>query len=260
MDEEIKEKRILVADSDQNQINAIVATLKAAGITNLEVARNGTDAWQSWKKDKKIDIIIASWSLSEMSGLDFLKRIRADQLAPVQPAFIVMTDIGGEKNVEVCVSEGADAVIQKPFDGQGMLDNLREGVGYRKQMGNKTIPDSTRVKKQSIMDSLLSSMITGELIFERYTTSVDCDELHHERCIIRVVNNYGLGTMLNIRFARQGANTEGFYKPIKGLVTKVERVPKEVGIYRLHVQFSKRPSPEQGVHDLMTTSSADITP
>lgn len=75
-----------------------------------------------------------------------------------------------------------------------------------------------------------------------------------QKCVIRVTNNYGLGTVLNLRFPRPSGGDDQYFRPVKGIVMKTERVPREIGVYRLHIQFNSPIKEQQGVQELLRAS------
>ena len=89
------------------------------------------------------------------------------------------------------------------------------------------------------------------MLFDRYTTEVECESLNESKAVIRVTNNYGLGTQLSMRFSRTTDGTGGFFKALKGIVMKTERIPREIGVFRLHVQFNGPVTGAHGITDLM---------
>jgi hypothetical protein len=144
-------------------------------------------------------------------------------------------------------AEGADAFLGKPFSADDLIPRVQEGADKRKASSGGALT------QHALEASLLGDTYQVELIFDRYATTVECEELHRNRCVIRVTNNYGLGTRMTMRFARrhQAADVEPFYKPIKGTVVKTERVPKEYGVFRLHVEFSPPVRESMGIQELL---------
>ncbi len=241
--EEIRHLNVLVAEGNSVLQQTIVEVLKGAGVQNCSAVASGADAWQAWKRRKDLGVIICADNLPEMAGMDFLKRIRADQQAPLQPAFILISAEAAPQAQQEADAAGADAFLRKPFSTEDLVPAVLAGVRRRKEMAGGDFAE------QALQAQLIKTRHQVELVFERYTTTVDCEELHTDKCVIRVSNNYGLGTMLTMRFARP--NGEDFYSPVKGMVTKTERIPREYGQFLLHVQFSGPVKDQHGIHELV---------
>lgn len=246
LSEEILLLPFLVVESNPALQKSIVSTLTAAGVKKCGAVANGVEAWQIWKQSRDIGVFIAAWNLPEMPGLEILKRIRRDKLARMQPAFIIMASEDTSNAVQMAVDAGADCFLAKPFPAGNLIPMVVEGVEHRKQISGDDV-----FAQKALEAKILQSRVVTELIFERYTSSVECEEMTVKKCVIRVENNYGLGTVLNLRFARQKPGTDKFYLPLKGTITKIERVPKEYGWYKVHIQYNGPVKERHGIKDLL---------
>lgn len=251
---EIINLTFLVVENNEALKKSIMEILAGAGVKNSGAVSNGAEAWQVWKRKKGLGVIISAWNLPEMPGLEIVKRIRADKMAKFQPAFIIIAAEDTPDAVEKAVADGADCFLPKPFKAETLIPMIIEGIEHRKQVSGV---DS--FSQRALESMILESKLKGELIFERYTTEVECDELSAKKCVIRVENNYGLGTVLNLRLALQKPGVADFYQPIKGTVTKIERIPKEYGWFRLHLQFNRPTKAHHGVMELLSSSKSSAS-
>ena len=245
---EIRKLSFLVAEQNPALQKSIVSALQGAGATRVLIAADGNAAWQLWKNSKQIDMFVCASNLPELPGVEIVSRLRADKDLPLQPGFILLSSDASDEAAKQALDKGADVVLRKPFPADQIVPKIVEVVEIRKQAGGKDLA------QRSLEQELLGTRFPVELVFDRYSTRVECEELGLHKCVIRVANNYGLGTQLNLRFARPGGGEDPFYRPIKGIVMKTERVPREIGVYRLHVQFNTPVKEQHGIQDLLRAS------
>ena len=245
---EVRQLTILVAEPNPALQKSVVARLGEAGAAHCEMVSSGQEAWKFWKQSGRVGVIIASANLSGLSGIELLKHVRADKEAGLQPAFIVMSDDDSPGAVDTAVREGADCFVLKPFPLGSLQSLVFEGVEHRKQMAGKDCFLRALEKKSD--DGLIRAVLT----YERRQEEIECDMLSGTKCVLIADHNFGLGTMLEIRFVRPASLGEGAYLPIKGQVTKMERRGR-AGDYLVHLQFSTPPTDEHGIRDLLLTDS-----
>jgi len=247
LSEDVRLLHFLVVENNPTLLKSMIGTLRQAGAANVTSYSNGAEALRDWENHRDYGVVICAWNLPEVNGIDILKKIRADQQAKVQPAVIMLSSDASAAAQHGAAAEGADAFLGKPFSADDLIPRVQEGADKRKASSGGALT------QHALEASLLGDTYQVELIFDRYATTVECEELHRNRCVIRVTNNYGLGTRMTMRFARrhQAADVEPFYKPIKGTVVKTERVPKEYGVFRLHVEFSPPVRESMGIQELL---------
>lgn len=251
--DEIKVLRFLVAEHNPTLQKSIVKTLNNAGAAKVEAFVSGPKAWDKWKSANDFGVVICSSNLPDLNGMEILKRIRAEGSSKMQPAFILLSTDGSPDAQREAAKQGADAFQKKPFSAEELIPRIEEGVTKRKLSGG-----GGKLSAHALEESLLGSRHEVELVFERYATTVECEELSKVKCVIRVSNNYGLGTTLTMRFARKQPDASGdmHFKPIKGSVTKTVRIPKEFGVFLLHVSFNGRVKEQTGIPELLRESGA----
>ena len=245
----------LVADANESLQHSMAQMLTEAGAANCIPIGNGADAWQIWKNSRELGVIVADVKLPEMTGLELVRQVRTDRLAKIQPVMILLTAEEDSALLSQALSAGADGVLTKPFTREDLVAMVIEGTQHRLQAAGADVFAQRVLEKK-----ILQSKLRAELIFERYRTEVECDELTMEGAILVVDNNYGLGTVLNFAFLRKDPGLEPFYKPIRGTVTKIERIPHEYGTFRVHVKFNAKPKEPQGIHELMESAAETTEP
>jgi EAL domain-containing protein (putative c-di-GMP-specific phosphodiesterase class I) len=101
--------RLLLVDDDPAIIRAYASTLARHGVTVL-TAFNGKEAAER-VKDGSFDVIVSDISMPEMTGIEFLKAVRAHDLdVPV----ILMTGDPGLESATRAVEYGAFRYLAKP--------------------------------------------------------------------------------------------------------------------------------------------------
>ena len=77
MPKNVSELNVLIADDEVDICSMIKFTLKALGISKIYAAADGQVGWEQFRESgDKFDLIISDWMMPEMSGRDFLQRIR----------------------------------------------------------------------------------------------------------------------------------------------------------------------------------------
>lgn len=105
--------RVLVAEDDPALRNVIRFNLQQAGFEVI-AARNGAEAWDQLQK-QSADMVVTDMQMPLMSGLELLKKLRADPRYAQLPA-MMLTAKGYELDFEQLRAElGIVEVMKKPF-------------------------------------------------------------------------------------------------------------------------------------------------
>lgn len=105
--------KILVVDDFSTMRRIVRNILKQLGFTNIEEAEDGDVALEKLKEGL-FDFVITDWNMPNMTGLDLLKNIRADQKLKDTPVLIVTAEAEKE-NVVQAAQAGVNDYIVKPF-------------------------------------------------------------------------------------------------------------------------------------------------
>jgi two-component system chemotaxis response regulator CheY len=119
--------RILIADDSRAMRMIVTRTLRQAGLSghDLVEAENGRQALDIVATQLP-DLILSDWNMPEMTGLDFLKTLRANG---IETPFCFVTSEGSDEMRELATMAGALGVIAKPFTAEGFLEVLGTVVG-----------------------------------------------------------------------------------------------------------------------------------
>ena len=115
--------KILVVD-DFPTMRRIVKTLfRQNGFENFVEAEDGAKAYETLKKVPGIEFICSDWNMPNMTGLEFLKAVRADPNFKHLP-FLMITAEAEKENIIEAVKNGVSNYVVKPFTGQTLAEKL----------------------------------------------------------------------------------------------------------------------------------------
>ncbi|NQV99432.1 MAG: response regulator [Rhodospirillales bacterium] len=113
--------KVLVVDDEQVLRTMIVYSLQALGIKKITLANNGDEALLKMEIAGPFDLIICDWVMPGMNGLDYLKKIRADNC---KAKFLMLTGKATGEAVAEAMAAGADSYIAKPFNVKDLRKRL----------------------------------------------------------------------------------------------------------------------------------------
>jgi two-component system chemotaxis response regulator CheY len=118
---------ILLVDDSRTMRMIIQRAIRQAGYRSITVceAENGAHALEKLKGEKPL-LILSDWNMPEMSGIDFLKQVRAAQ-NDVPFGFITSETSPGIK--EIAMNSGATFLISKPFSPEDVQEALTPILG-----------------------------------------------------------------------------------------------------------------------------------
>lgn len=122
-----KNMRILVVDDFPTMRRIVINLLKQLGFSNVVEASDGKEALEKVRSDK-IDLVVSDWNMPNMTGIDFLKELRADEKFKTLP-FIMVTAEGKKENVIAAVHAGVSNYVVKPFNAATLKEKLIKVVG-----------------------------------------------------------------------------------------------------------------------------------
>ena len=109
-----KDLKILVVDEFSVTRTIVINNLSKLGYSNTVVAEDGVSALTRLKSSL-FDLVVTDCSMSDMSGLDLLKQIRADSdLKHIPVLMITSEDLQG--NIINAIKAGLNDYIVRPFE------------------------------------------------------------------------------------------------------------------------------------------------
>lgn len=116
-------KRALVVDDSRAMRVILSRTLKDAGFDVLQ-AVNGRDAIEQLAQGDPPLVILVDWNMPELSGLDFVRLVRANPAFNLVPLLMVTTETEIEQ-IARALEAGANEYLMKPFTPEAVIDKLR---------------------------------------------------------------------------------------------------------------------------------------
>lgn len=127
--------RVLVVDDMLTMRKIVSKNLKEMGFTDITEAADGSLAWQAVSSSETpFGLIISDWNMPNCTGLDFLKRVRADQRFKKVP-FILVTAEAEQHQVAEAVKAGVDQYVVKPFNHESLKSKME--MVYKKYTAQK---------------------------------------------------------------------------------------------------------------------------
>ncbi|MDC0229929.1 response regulator [Deltaproteobacteria bacterium] len=109
-----KDLKILVVDDFSATRTIVINHLRKLGYSNTVEAENGFSALATLKS-ALFDLVVTDWNMSDMSGLDLLKLIRADSdLKNIPVLMVTSEDLQG--NIITAIKAGLNDYIVRPFE------------------------------------------------------------------------------------------------------------------------------------------------
>lgn len=108
-----KEMEVLVVDDQQMMRRIVISLLKQLGIIRVREASDGRTALAQLEEGP-VDLILSDWNMEGMSGLEFLKAVRADDKYKHLP-FIMVTGENKVTNIVAAKEAGVSNYMVKPF-------------------------------------------------------------------------------------------------------------------------------------------------
>ena len=109
-----KDLKILVVDDFSATRTIVINYLSKLGYKNTVEAEDGFSALARLKS-ALFDLVVTDWSMSDMSGLDLLKQMRADSdLTHIPVLMVTSEDLHG--NIVTAIKAGLNDYIVRPFE------------------------------------------------------------------------------------------------------------------------------------------------
>jgi len=115
--------KILVVDDFATMRRIIKNVLKQIGFTNVSEADDGTTGLDMMKKEE-FDLILCDWNMPQMTGLELLKIVKADDKLKGIP-FVMVTAEAQKENILDAVKSGVNNYIVKPFTAETVKEKLK---------------------------------------------------------------------------------------------------------------------------------------
>ena len=117
-----KNMRVVIVDDYTTMLRILRNLLRQLDITNVEEANDGDSAYYMMQKSPP-DLVISDWNMAPVTGLDLLRKVRADAKLRHIP-FIMVTAESKTENVIAAKQAGVNNYIVKPFNAQTLKTKI----------------------------------------------------------------------------------------------------------------------------------------
>jgi two-component system, chemotaxis family, chemotaxis protein CheY len=118
---------ILIVDDYKTMLRIVRNLLRQIGFENVDEATDGDTALRKLQ-DKAYGLVISDWNMEPMTGLDLLRKMRADMKLKNLP-FIMVTAESKTDNVLMAREAGVSNYIVKPFNAATLKTKLTSVLG-----------------------------------------------------------------------------------------------------------------------------------
>jgi two-component system chemotaxis response regulator CheY len=120
----MSEIRTLIVDDSSVMRKIVERALRQAGLELLVVheAGSGTEGLELLRA-QPVDLILSDINMPAMDGLEFLRQIRMQNLAPGVPVVMITTE-SSEEHVKQAIEAGARGYIRKPFTAEQVKERV----------------------------------------------------------------------------------------------------------------------------------------
>lgn len=129
---EIKDKKILVVDDEEQILKLIRILLEKEGFENIQEVSSGKDAIvivENWNPD----LILLDINMPFMDGYAVCKKIRESSMVPI----LFLSAKNEEKDKLKAFSLGGDDFVNKPFSGKELVARIRAKLTRDQYYENK---------------------------------------------------------------------------------------------------------------------------
>jgi two-component system chemotaxis response regulator CheY len=116
--------KVLIVDDSRSMRRLITMALKHIGETDIMEAEDGVQAVHKLQEGIP-DLILLDWNMPNMSGIEFLKRVKGhDKLKDIP--VVMVTSEGKNTVVQEALDAGAEGYVVKPFKPQELAQRIRK--------------------------------------------------------------------------------------------------------------------------------------
>ncbi len=208
--------RILIVDDNRDLRGYLRRVLNQAGYSVIS-AHNGAQGYTQ-AQEHRPDLIVTDLMMPQVSGLDLIAMIRADEQLSGTPMILLTAKANEETRIEG-TEIGADAYLAKPFNDRELLAEVRNLLALKtneRRVAQLNLYLTESVLKRFLPPSLVVKAATGELSLDLrpeprmitvlFTDIVGFTSLANtlrSRRVAELLNQY-LGAMTEAIFANGG--------------------------------------------------------
>ena len=115
--------RAMVVDDSKAMRTVLGRMLRSCGYEEVFEAENGVEAFRKIRDHGSPDVVLVDWNMPQMSGIEFVRRVRDSGLIDGASVVMVTSETAIEKVAEALAS-GADEYLMKPFTLEALVEKL----------------------------------------------------------------------------------------------------------------------------------------
>ncbi len=119
-----KNMKILIVDDFSTMRRIIKNLLRDLGFTNTEEADDGSTALPMLQSGN-FDFLVTDWNMPQMTGIDLLRAVRADERLKNLPVLMVTAEAKRDQIIEAAQA-GVNGYVVKPFTAQALQDKIEK--------------------------------------------------------------------------------------------------------------------------------------
>lgn len=120
----IENTKFLVVDDFSTMRRIVRNLLKELGFNNVSEAEDGVEALAKLHADT-FDFVVSDWNMPNMTGIELLRAIRADEKLKHLPVLMVTAEAKKENIIEAAKA-GASGYVVKPFTAATLDEKLKK--------------------------------------------------------------------------------------------------------------------------------------
>lgn len=120
----IEDTRFLVVDDFSTMRRIVRNLLKELGFLHVQEAEDGVDALAKLRAGQ-FDFVVSDWNMPNMTGIELLQAIRADEKLKHLPVLMVTAEAKKE-NIILAAQSGASGYVVKPFTAAVLDEKLKK--------------------------------------------------------------------------------------------------------------------------------------
>ena len=121
---------VVIVDDNPMILNTLDEVISSeAGLSVIGRADDGKDAIDMIK-DTQPDVVLLDLVMPQMDGITVVENIKKKTSMLKNPAFIILSAVGGEQMTEEAFQAGANYFLMKPFDKDILVNKIRR-IGKR---------------------------------------------------------------------------------------------------------------------------------
>lgn len=126
----IDKQTVFLVVSNFDPVSQITSgQLRSMGANNVLTANNGAKALHVLQ-NQRVDIVLSDWNIPDMSGLDLLKAVRADEKLSRLP-FILMIYEAERQRIQEAIANGVSDLLVNPYTTTHLITRVEKALTFK---------------------------------------------------------------------------------------------------------------------------------